>query len=173
MLTDWISAIDQSALAAALRGSIWVYPIINAAHILGLALLLGAMLVLDIRLLVQARGLPPAPLAGVLLPAARGGFALALGSGLLLFVARAADYAFNPLFQLKLGLIALALLNVWLAHRLAFWRQIDDHAEAAGDHAGASRAAARSIPTSVRVTAAISLLTWTTVMIIGRLLGYR
>ena len=51
MSPDWLVALEATALAGALRGSVWAYPLVNAAHILGVALLVRGILPLDLRLL--------------------------------------------------------------------------------------------------------------------------
>lgn len=94
----------------------------------------------------------------MLLTVARAGFALAVLSGGLLFIARAADYLNNSLILIKFVLLAAALINVWLAHRSGGWQQaIHD----------------KPVRASTRAFAALSLLLWLAVMLTGRLIGYR
>ena len=95
---EWLQG---SALSVGLRASSWAYPLVNLLHILGIAMLVGAILILDWRLLRQRKQPEVSVLATVLLPSARGGFALAVAAGLLLFIARPLDYLFNPLLQFK------------------------------------------------------------------------
>ena len=152
---EWL---EGSALSTSLRASEWMYPLVNALHILGIALLVGAILILDWRVL---RGHPTptvSVLAKVLLPAARGGFALAVVAGSLLFVARPLDYVFNTLFQLKLGCIALALLNIVLLHRSESWRLAVTQERVDG---------------RVRLACGVSLVCWLMALGLGRLVGYR
>ena len=152
------AALELSALSVSLRASEWVYPLVNTLHIVGIALLIGPILILDWRL-IRPRSTPAVSvLATVLLPAARGGFALAVLAGLLLFIARPLDYVFNTLFQLKLGCIGLALLNVACLHRSASW----------------GLAVARDRPDRrVRLACGVSLLCWLMALGLGRLIGYR
>ena len=112
-----LEGLEGTALAVSLRASEWAYPLVNTAHILGIALLVGSVFILDWRLLRRRVSPPVDVLAKVLLPVARGGFVLALSAGGLMFVVRPMDYAFNVVFQLKLASIALALLNIILLHR--------------------------------------------------------
>ncbi len=90
-----------------LRQFFWIYPLINAGHILGVALLMDAILPMDARLLGAWPGLPVATLEQVLLT----GCALAIISGSLLFIVQPIDYTSKPLFWAKMALVLLALLN--------------------------------------------------------------
>lgn len=151
-------ALEHSALSTGLRASAWVYPLINTLHIVGIALLVGPIVILDLRLLRRRAGPTVSVLAATLLPSARIGFGLALLSGLLLFSARPLDYAFHALFQFKLACIALALLNIVLLHRSAAWAAA----------LGQDRTDAR-----VRLGCGVSLLCWLATLGLGRLIGYR
>jgi hypothetical protein len=99
-----------------MRLSRWTYAAVNAAHILGIALLVGAILPLDLRLLGLWRSQPLAPLARVLVPTAAAGLVLAAAAGALLFLARPADYASRPVFLAKLLLIALGATSALALH---------------------------------------------------------
>lgn len=154
----WLQAIEASALAQLLRSSLWLYPAVETLHILGMAVLVGAIAVFDLRLVLAppAAAGAPAELAAwgrTVLPVARAGFALALPMGLLLFAVEATAYAANPAFRLKLVLLVLALANVALFHALA------------------ARLRPPS-PGAIRVLAAASLLLWTGVLVCGRLIAY-
>ncbi|PZN47364.1 MAG: hypothetical protein DIU65_17200, partial [Proteobacteria bacterium] len=100
-------ALEQSALGMAIRQSVWIYPAANTAHILGLTVLAASVAVMDLRLLGAFRETVP---AAVIVPARRLAM-LALTimvlTGLVLFTAEATHVAMNPVFQIKMGLIAL------------------------------------------------------------------
>ncbi len=154
----WAVALQQSGLGHALRESLWLYPAVECLHILGFALLVGAIASFDLRVL---RGPPPAgieALAAQTLPVARAGFALAAPRGALLFVTESTAYLANPAFLAKLALAALALLNVlWFHARLGALRRQGDGTSSAG---------------VLRVSALASLLLWAGVLIAGRLIAY-
>lgn len=83
-----VEGLARSALSVSLRASEWVYPMVNTLHIVGIALLVGPILILDWRVL-RSRVSPAVwVLETLLLPTARAGFALAVAAGLLLFIAR-------------------------------------------------------------------------------------
>ena len=80
------TALQASGLSALLRSSIWLYPLVNTGHVVGIALLFGAIVPLDLRLLGCFRRTPLEHLAGTLVPVAITGLVLALCTGSLLFV---------------------------------------------------------------------------------------
>lgn len=156
-----LNALEASTLATTLSGSVWAYPLINAGHVLGVALLVGAIVPVDLRLLGAWRSIPLAPLCRVLATCASAGFAMATVCGALLFATAASDYAASDLFIAKMTVIGFATLNA-LALRLsglsACLRASD---------------AGHALPQRVRVAAAVSLFAWLTALVLGRLLGYR
>lgn len=156
--TGWFALLEQSALGQAMRSSPWLFPAVEVVHILGFALLVGAIAAFDLRLLGFRLMLPADQLARLLLPVAVAGFALAVPAGVLLFTSEAVAFARNPMLWAKLGLIALALINIAVFHigpgrRWLTW------------------ADARP-PTAVRVAGAVSLAAWTGAIVCGRLIAY-
>ena len=154
MLADVLGALENLPVIAALRESWLAYPLVNTLHIVGIALLFGAIVPLDLRL---AGWLPEAGpverLSRLLLPVAISGFLLAASAGLLLFATDARAYAASPLFQAKIVLIGAALGNaLWL--RSIDWR----HAQPSDRR--------------VAVAGAASVLLWLAAIVLGRLIGY-
>lgn len=144
----------------ALRRSVWVYPLVNAGHIAGLALLFGAIVPMDLRLLGLWRTIPVATMAGVLLPVAATGLGVAAVTGSLLFSVRAVEYAALDIFQAKLLLILASLLNILLLHRSATWALYREGAVDSGTEPG------------LRAAGLLSILLWLSVIVAGRLIGY-
>ena len=157
MLTDLLAALQGSGPAVALRKSFWVYPLVNAGHIFCLALVFGAILPLDLRMLGLWRDIDWRRLARVLVPVAIAGVVLSLATGLALFSARPLDYAFKPLFQVKLAVLAVAIANALLLRRAAAWRQSP---------------AIGNVPLRLSAAAIVSILAWMAVILCGRLIGY-
>jgi len=158
-LLEWL---ETSALGEVLRGSgVWTYGLINLAHILGIAALFGAVLLLDLRLLGVWRSLPVAVLASATVPLAVVGFVIAVSSGVSMLSFNATEYAGNPFLYLKLPLIGFGLLNVAVVQRLSAWRNARAGAELAGGERRVLAAAG-----------AVSLLTWLAVVSCGRMIGY-
>ena len=153
MLADALAAVENLPAIAALRESYLVYPLVNALHIVGIALLFGAIVPLDLRLVGWRREAAAVDgLSRILLPVAVFGFVMAALAGLLLFATDARAYAASPLFQAKLLLIALALANA-LALRRVDWR-----------NAASSR--------RVALAGAASIILWLGAILLGRLIGY-
>lgn len=155
----WLVALETSAFGDSLRQSLWLYPLVEVAHILGFALLVGAIVAFDLRLMGARAFLPAGALSRLLLPVAAAGFTLAVPTGLLLFITEATSLSGNPAFLAKMALLALALLNIAVFHRgagrsIAVW----------GAGGPPSRAA--------RLAGAASLLLWVAVLGCGRLIAY-
>lgn len=155
----WLVALEMSAPAEALRQSVWLYPLVEVLHILGLALLVGAITAFDLRLMGVGCRLPAAALSRLLLPVAVTGFALAVPSGGLLFVTEATALAVNPAFLTKMGLLVLALANIAVFHSGA-GRRI------AGWGAGGTP------PPAARIAGAASLVLWVAILALGRMIAY-
>ena len=105
------AALEGTALAQGLRGSRWVYAAVNTAHIFAIALLVGSVVPLNLRLLGVWRGLSREAVVRVLAPVAAGGLILALITGPLLFSVRAQEYSGVEFLQLKLIFIAIGVLS--------------------------------------------------------------
>lgn len=153
-----LHALNDWSVAALLRESSILYPLVNAAHIGSIGLLLGAIVTLDLRILGAFRTCPLAVLAPPLVRVAGTGLLLAIATGVLLFSTRPVTYAENPAFLIKLPLIGLGLLNVIVLHRAPQWRR-------------ALRGEAVVGP-AAKVGAAISLLVWAGVLVAGRWIGF-
>jgi hypothetical protein len=131
--------------------SLFAFPGILAAHTVGLGLLAGLSVALDLRLLGAARGVPPAAFIRVL-PVMWFGLYVNVLSGLALLLAYPTKALTNPVFYLKLGLIAAALGI--LRTQIATVRS-------GGPFESRSR-----------LLAAVSLVTWAAATTAGRLLAY-
>jgi len=159
VLTEALTALQDLAPVAALRASRWSYASVNAAHIVGIALLFGAIVPLDLRLMGWRRAVPISTMARVLLPVAITGLVLAIAAGLLLFSIRAVEYAATTLFQLKMALVAGGIGNALLLHRAAHW-------------AGQQSASGALPPPRQRAAGALSIALWLSVIVCGRMIGF-
>ncbi|MDP2334514.1 MAG: DUF2214 domain-containing protein [Reyranella sp.] len=157
-IAQWIAAWPGAVL---LQRSGTAYLLVNAAHILGLGLLVGAILPLDLRLLGFFRGVPLGVVGPFLSRAAATGLGLAIATGLWLFSVKPAEYLANDAFLIKLALLAAALLNIAVQHHSgAFVRALMDNGADGG------------IGIGVRLAAFCSALLWLSVLVAGRWIGF-
>jgi hypothetical protein len=148
-------ALETSPVGAAMRATRGLYPAVNLAHLLGIVLLVGGIGVVDLRVLGLGRAVPLAALSRFLTPTAVVGLVLLIVSGGLLFCADAGPFTRSPLFQAKIILIILAVINAALFRRLF------------GDFDEGEQPTA-----SARLMAAGSLGLWIGATAVGRYLAY-
>jgi hypothetical protein len=148
-----MTALEQSSLGAAARGSAWLYPLANLCHVLGAALLVGAIATFDIQVLRRAKSV--GVIARAVTPVAATGLALQVVSGTVLLSADAMPVVVNPAFQFKMAMFALGLVNV-AAFRWRF---------------GARLATETPLDWATGF-AALSLASWLMVLLAGRFIAY-
>lgn len=149
-MTDLFTSIEGSTLAAWVRESpsIWAYATILTLHTVGLAIVVGANVVVDLRLLGWATAIPLTALRAVF-PIMWAGFAINFATGVLLFMADATTKSVQTVFYVKLTCITLALIVArTISKRL---RQQDDR---------------------LRAFAIASLFLWAGAIVAGRLMAY-
>jgi hypothetical protein len=160
-LLEWLGWLEASALSDFVRNSgPYTYGIVNLVHVFGIALLFGAIALLDLRLLGAWRSIPARFLAKPVVPVAAIGLGLALITGFVLFSIQATEYYYNPFLYIKLGALAFGIANVALLHVSSSWKAME---AADGSSAGRARLA---------LGGAISLLCWITVISAGRMIAY-
>jgi len=140
-----------------MRGSTWLYPVVEVVHITGLSVLVGSVAMFDLRVLGFGPSVAVQAAGRMLLPWSVMSLFAIVPAGLLLFSAHPNELAVNPVFQFKLILIGLAGLNA-----LSF-------------HFGIYRTAATwhpIAPARARLHAAASLGLWIGVITCGRFLAY-
>ena len=150
----FFAAVENIAIAQTLRVSRWGYAVTNATHILGIALLIGAIVPLQLRFLGLWRSIPRESLVRVLSPVAATGLALAVAAGLLLFSVRAREYAGVGFLQAKLVLAAVGILSAVTLHRAHGYLL-----ESAGD--------ARLVGHAI-----VSLTSWIGALFCGRMIAF-
>jgi hypothetical protein len=150
----------ETKIGSGIRESVWVFPIVEGTHLLGIALSVGLLCWFDLRLLgLVLRDQPASKVWQQIMPVAFIGFALMFVSGLLLFWAEAITAYRSVHFWIKLGLLVLAGINALrfetTAHKnMAEWDL------------------APVPPFQARMTGAISLILWTAIIITGRTMAY-
>lgn len=160
-MSHFLHGLEHSWLGVFTRSlGVWSYSIINLVHILGIVMLFGSILLLDLRLLGFWRSIPLAALSRPTTTLAITGFCVAVLSGIPMLAVKAGDYAGNPFLLVKFPAIALALVNVWLVHRSEAWR-----AHRLRDLMPRERH-------RLALGASLSLAFWLTAITAGRMIGY-
>lgn len=155
--------IEASTLGEFIRASgVWTYGIINLIHILGIALLFGSVVILDLRLMGWRSCHSLGVVAGITVPIAQVGFALAAFAGIALLATNASEYIGNPFLPIKFVAVGLALVNVAVLSRLPAWKAREQTSSTI------HRAGARSLA----IAGMLSLILWLTAIAAGRLIGY-
>ena len=150
----------DSGIGAGIRESVWVFPIIEGTHLLGIALSVGLLCWFDLRLLgLTLRDQPVSKVWNNVMPVAFIGFALMFITGLLLFWAEAITAYRSVHFWIKLVLLVAAGVNALSFEATAHKNMAEWDNEAVP-------------PLRARMTGAISLALWTAIIITGRTMAY-
>ena len=136
---------------AELKSSVWAYPALEVAHICGIALLLGNLVLLELRVFGRGAALDVKALASLSLGIAGVGFSLAALTGLLMFASQAAELLTNRVFTLKMILLMLAGCNAAWFH---------------------GRASLEKLDLTARLQMLVSGFIWLAVVACGRLIAY-
>jgi len=152
--------IQATPFATQLLESQYAWLIIESAHVIGLSLSVGLIVLTDLRLIGGfRRGEPVSDVLGQLRPWLLSGFALMFVTGGLLFVSEAATVMASPWFKLKLLFLLLAGINAaWfeltLGRRLQSWSHLDPP------------------PAAAKIAGWTSLVCWSAVIGLGRWVAY-
>jgi len=159
-LQDFISYFENSGLADNIRENDVLFPLIESMHVVAICLVVGSILVVDLRLLGLAsihRSL--SRVTSGILPLTWSAFAVAVTSGLLLFISNATKYLGNGYFVAKICLICAAGLNMAIFHGISAkdlprWEN------------------ETLLPLPARLAGGLSILLWVSVVICGRWIGF-
>ena len=156
MTHEILKWLHDTPLGEVTRANSWLFTAGLVVHFIGLCLLMGVMLVVDLRLLGVGKR---APIGAVLslLPLAVFGFALNLSSGIMFFCFDAFGFWANPAFKVKFVLLTLAGVN-------ALWFTLVEHRKLAATAPGATTDVA------TKISAAASLILWFAIILFGRLI---
>ncbi len=135
----------------ALQSSAWAYPALEVMHLFGVALLLGNLFLLELRVFGLGATLPVLALARLGLALVVAGFSLAAASGLLMFSTQPAELLANRAFTLKMLLLLLAACNAGWFH---------------------GRGSLHKLDALARVQMGLSTLIWLGVLTCGRWIAY-
>lgn len=152
----WLQA---TALSQLIVSNTWIWPAAETLHFIGLALLLGIVGLLDLRLIGFFR---PAPIAAIreLVPFAMAGFAVNTVTGVIFFVGHPEQYVHNVAWWLKVASLAVAGLNAAL-FEVAVWPRLQAATHAADD-----------TPLEAKAIGVVSIVAWLGVLYWGRMLPF-
>ncbi len=160
LLAGLTSYLESSSVAESIRENDLLFPLLESVHVLATCLVVGSILVVDLRLLgFASTRWAVASLTRSILPLTWCAFVVAVLSGALMFVSNAAKYLGNGFFVAKMILIAMAGLNMLLFHVIG-----------ARDLPKWDRASRP--PLGARVAGGLSLLLWVAVVACGRWIGF-
>jgi hypothetical protein len=148
-----LETISQTSLVRWVAESDWGYPIVLTLHAIGMALVVGIVLVFDLRVLGVAARIPLAALQRFFLVAWIG-FAVNLTSGTLLFCANYSAFIHNTAFITKISLLIAGAICTWLLVRQIDFTKSD------------------SVTAKAKLIAAISVILWLGAITAGRIVGY-
>ena len=157
---DVFNRIEASGVGTAIRESTWLFPTVESLHVLAIVLVVGSIMIVDLRLLnVASRQRAVSELMNEVLPWTWIAFVFAVITGSLLFSSAAVKYAGNTQFRVKMLLLVLAGINMAIFH-LGSYRKV-----ALWDRASIT-------PTAARIAGALSLTIWVIVVACGRWIGF-
>ena len=152
--------LENSSVGQFVASSTWAFPTIETLHVIFFVIVLGTIVVMDIRMLgLTSTSYPLTRLSKDTLRLTWIAFVCAAITGSLLFVSKATSYVINPYFQRKMICMALAGANMVVFEFLT-WRGVK------------SWDIGSAIPTATKVSAALSLIFWILVVFFGRTVGF-
>jgi hypothetical protein len=159
-IVAFLKSLEASGLATRIRDSLWMFPLIESTHVIGLALVFGTILIIDLRLLgIASTQRSFQRMASDILKWTWAAFALTALTGTLMFITNAVVYYHNFFFRTKMLLLALSGINM-LIFELTAGRTIHNWDKAP------------SAPSAGKAVAAVSLVMWISIIIMGRLIGF-
>ena len=157
---DFISYLENSSVADNIRENDLLFPVIESVHVLAICLVVGSILVVDLRLLgFASTKWPVSRVTRAILPLTWGAFIVAVASGGLMFISNATKYLGNGFFVAKLCLIAVAGLNMAIFHFIG----AKDLPRWEND---------RRPPLPARLAGGVSIVLWIAVVACGRWIGF-
>jgi hypothetical protein len=159
-LIEFAQALNDSQISTDLRESIYMFPLIEGLHLIGLVFSIGLLMFIDLRLVgLFLKQIPVQDILNPLRPWLLGGFVITIITGILLFIASVAKVMFLPVFYFKLLFIVLAAINAFI-FEIKWGNRVNDWGNDS------------IFPTSVKIAGYVSLVFWSLVIIAGRLIPY-
>ena len=155
-----LASLESSNLATGIRDSLYLFPLIESFHVIGLTMVFGTIVIVDLRLLgIASIRRPFTRITSDIMKWTWAAFVWTATTGVLMFITNANVYYHNFFFRTKIVLLALAGMNV-VIFELTSGRTVHHwHKDAAAPLAG-------------RTAAILSLLLWITIIFMGRWIGF-
>jgi cytochrome c556 len=159
-ISAWLQSLEDTGLATGIRDSLYLFPLLESAHVMALSVVFGTIMIVDLRLLgIASTHRPFARMSSELLRITWGAFTVAALTGTLMFMTNARVYANNTSFRVKMALLLLAGLNMAFFHLTAGRRVMRWDKDACAPRVG-------------KATAALSLTLWIAIIFAGRIIGF-
>jgi uncharacterized membrane protein len=162
MQNTWGASPDGSvpSYSQALLGSPNAWGLLEGSHLLMLMLFFGTILFVDLRMLgIAFRKQPLSVISNKVLPLTVVAMVIVIATGVILFFSKPEEYWHNIWFRTKMILLAIAIANVVIFHKIFQKDQADwDTME--------------SPPRKAKISAIISLTSWVLVIACGRFIAY-
>ena len=156
-LLEWLQA---SSWAVFIHKKPWAFTTVEVVHVFAIALVIGTIIIVDLRLLgLASKKRPAAELSRQVLPFTWAAFVLAVIAGSLLFISRAPEYFGNTMFWIKMALIVIAGINMMIFEFITV-RGVQEWN------------LSPSPPRAARLAGAISITCWLLVLVFGRLIAF-
>jgi len=159
-IAAFLKALEATGLATKIRDSLFIFPLLEATHVIGLALVFGTIAIIDLRLIGLASSQRSFKrMYSDILKWTWAAFVLTGLTGALMFITNATVYYHNFYFRTKMLLLVLAGINMGV-FELTLGRRVDNWHKAP------------SAPPLGRVVGVLSIALWIAVIFMGRLIGF-
>ncbi len=156
----FLHSLEASSWGLFIHNKVWAFTTVEVVHVFAVSLLLGTIMIVDLRLLGLATAKRPfTDLARGVLPFTWAAFVVVVAAGSLLFISRATEYVASPVFWTKMALIVLAGINM-IIFEFVTVRGVEKWNLDA------------SPPPAARLAGAVSISCWILVIALGGLIGF-
>ena len=159
-IPELLASLEASSIAVRIRESLYLFPLIESAHVIGLTMVFGTIAIIDLRLLGMASTRRPfSRIASDILKWTWAAFALTVMTGLLMFTTDSGVYYHNFYFRSKMAMLACAGINIVIFELTAARSMHRWDRDAAAPGAG-------------KAVAVVSLVVWISIVFLGRWVGF-
>jgi len=159
-ISEVLQSIENTDIASSIRNSLFLFPMLESIHVIGLAIVFGTIAIIDLRLLgLASTHRPFRTMAADILKWTWIAFAITFVTGGLMFTTNAAVYFHNPVFQAKMAFLLLSGINMGIF-------------ELTSGRSAREWEKSTSPPAAAKTAAVISLTLWISIIFLGRWIGF-